>query len=287
MTLYRRLIRKVHRLQDRLHELRGPGDASAIGNIDVAHSMARLESAERSDDPSPHIYIERLFSEVDYARILDALPSSDLTFDYWMDRDADPTKGAHGEYRKRYDLDLRKAEARIPGPTGQFWGAMHATLTAKPFVRALMDRYADVLAPRYGNGLSDTEFDQRIGVDAFLMRHEPNYYLGPHTDRHDRVVTVVIYLPRDDHFPELGTSFFVPRGVVNESGERRHHHGFDKFDAVKTMRYVPNTAVLFPQTDTGFHGVLPINQDRRVAVRYGMQIQVFDRLARAGTTASY
>jgi len=287
MTLYRRLIRKVHRLQDLLHEYRAGDAAPNVVPVDLAHSLSRIRTAERSDDPSPHLYVEQLFSMADYARILEALPKSDLTFDYWMDRDDDPTKGASGEYRKRYDLDLGKASARIPGAAGQFWLAVQQALTSKPFVRSLLDRYGDVLATRYDASCSDEAFDQKFGVDAFLMRHEPNYYLGPHTDRRDRMVTAIVYLPEDDRFPELGTSFFVPKEAVAPASGQRQHFGFDRFHVQKTMRYVPNSAVIFPQTDTGFHGVLPIQKDKRVAVRYGLQVQVYDRITRSGVSSSY
>jgi hypothetical protein len=285
MSVYRLLLRGANRVRDRVRKrLISPARKGSV-EIDGAHLSESIRRAERTDVPSPHIYIPQLFASADYRRLLDSLPKSDRMFDYWIDRPSDATKGVHGEYRKRFDLNLDRAALRIPGDAGRFWQAMHDLLTQRSVVRELLTRYDDLLQRRYGRVLTDADLDELIGTKIFLMRHAPGYYLGPHTDRADRIATLIAYLPADDSNPDLGTTFFNPRETIVEPPGARPHYTFDKFEAVKTTPYLPNSAVFFPQTDYGFHGVLPLAKDRQASVRYGMQIQIFDRKAKAAARA--
>ncbi len=87
-------------------------------------------------------------------------------------------------------------------------------------------------------------------------RSTSGFVLGPHTDMQHRVVTVLFYLAKNDENPEAGTSIYKARGeeFICPGGT---HYGFEEFQKLATMTYVPNIAFGFLKSDTSFHGVEP------------------------------
>ena len=99
-----------------------------------------------------------------------------------------------------------------------------------------------------------------------LNKHDPGYYLGPHTDRFEKIVTCVFYMPERPRLDHLGTSLYRPkepgftcRGIV-------HHHpnGFIKRE---TIPFRPNSAFIFARSDVLFHGVEKLRDAELTAAR--------------------
>lgn len=280
MGLYRTVLKKINKFKDNINQ-------DLLANKDVAyvpdekHIAEKVSQAKRVNDPSPYVYIQNIWTQADYQEVLKKLPTNDHAFNYWWDVPVDAEKGRNGDYRKRFDLPLSQAATRLDKEYGLFWLGINKALETKEFGKSLLRKFDDIIQQRYGMSVDDARFEDIMGTDVFLMRHEPGYFLGPHTDRSDRIATLIFYLPETDKNPELGTSLFNPKqkGFV-DSEETRKHYLFDKFDTVYTAPYVPNSAFFFPQTNYGFHGVLPIDASKNIATRYGMQVQFYDKRTR-------
>ena len=98
-------------------------------------------------------------------------------------------------------------------------------------------------------------------IGAELLHDLPTYYIGPHTDTRDKLVTGLIYMPETSDHSSNGTELYHcatpdPRG-------KGHKWGRD-YKLVKTIPYVPNTALFFQRTDLSYHGVRPTPVERRI-----------------------
>ena len=108
----------------------------------------------------------------------------------------------------------------------------------------------------------------------FVQKHDVGYFIGPHTDRLDRVFTNIWTFAKDDDHHELGTSLYVPQdGDISHGGR---HFGFEGFTKVKQMPFAPNCLFVFFKSRFAFHAVDKINKVDETK-RYGMQIQVYEK----------
>ena len=107
-----------------------------------------------------------------------------------------------------------------------------------------------------------------------VQKHDVGYFIGPHTDRLDRVFTNIWTFAKDDEHHDLGTSLYIPKdGDVSHGGR---HFGFDGFTKVKQMPFAPNCLFVFFKSRFAFHAVDKINKVDQTK-RYGMQIQVYEK----------
>jgi hypothetical protein len=116
------------------------------------------------------------------------------------------------------------------------------------FEPELKDRFGEVL-PTNGDAVTN-------GMVNF---HETGYYIGPHPDTKDRIVTAIFYLPEEGAPENLGTKFYRPKDPAYDSVK---HGDFNDFNLVSTAPYRPNSAVLFLRTDKSYHGVEPISEEQ-------------------------
>lgn len=109
----------------------------------------------------------------------------------------------------------------------------------------------------------DFKLSDEYIVDAFLLKDLPGYKIGVHRDRLDKVVSALIYLPKDSSNKHAGTSIYKPKkeGFTCPIGQ---HYGFDEFEKVMTVPYEPNTMFAFLNTDHSFHGVEPCDVERNI-----------------------
>jgi hypothetical protein len=110
----------------------------------------------------------------------------------------------------------------------------------------------------------------RFSATPMLLSDNGKYALGAHTDRVERVLAALFYMPHSQANPELGTSLYLPKDP-NFTCPGGPHHSFDKFQRLATMPYAPNTVFCFFKTDTSFHGVEPVpgnSQQRRLLTTF-------------------
>lgn len=179
--------------------------------------------------PYPHFVINGVFTPEEYYSISDI--SRNTT--YLSLEEARGTKG----YPERYVSKLDERELSIINPA--------------------IERLKKQICEAFGLNIND--YDQ----DLLLINDKPGYKIGVHRDRLDKVVTALVYLADNRHNEFAGTAIYKPKkeGFVCPIGK---HYGFDEFDKVETIGYVPNRAFVFLNTDHSFHGVEPCSVERHV-----------------------
>ena len=108
-----------------------------------------------------------------------------------------------------------------------------------------------------------------------LVYDKKHYSLGPHTDHPSKVLSLLIYLPKDRSQISTGTSLYMPKDPELLDKELPHkHYPREDFLKVITMPYVPNSAFCFIKTNNSFHGVeaLDMENTARWSIQYNLHV---------------
>lgn len=221
---------------------------------------ANIAAAPVILDPTPHWYAEEVFPQDFYTEMLARLPQPDKFTSIadlgWIEGDAslESNRGVlqlSGQGLSGLDPEL-----------AAFWGEISKSFRTERFALTMIRKYLPQMAERFGDEIGT----MRFSATPMLLSDDGAYELGPHTDRPERLLAALFYLPTDASTPELGTSVYLPKDPTFTCPGGPHHR-FEDFQLVKTAPYTPNTAFCFFKTDTSFHGVEPVpgtGQQRRL-----------------------
>lgn len=140
----------------------------------------------------------------------------------------------------------------LKGTQRTFWTGMSDILNSIELQTALLLKFQPLVDERLGPDMGGASMS--FSPNTLFMQDQGDYKIGPHTDHPQRVVTMLIYLPRTDEHTEWGTSLYAPKDR-NFRCNGGPHHDFDDYDRLYTAEYRPNTAVCFLKTSFSFHGV--------------------------------
>ena len=161
----------------------------------VQHLLRALEATNAEDKPFAHCYIQGLFPEDVYAEMVQAFP--------------DPECYEITGVETRTFLELTPDLLEPLGKQQrELWWSVGAALRSREFRQALFRKLQRGLGRRFG---ARTDLDS---IEAYprpaLFRDTSGYKIPPHPDTRKKVVTMQIFLPRDDTQMELGTSIYKP-----------------------------------------------------------------------------
>ena len=221
---------------------------------------ANIAEAPVALDPTPHWYANEVFPADFYAELMARMPEpskfKSITDMGWVHGDA-------GTESERGVLEFSsEALGRLDPELAAFWHDVGQQFRSEQFALTMLRKFLPQIAERFGDEVGT----MRFSATPMLLSDNGRYALGPHTDRAERVLAALFYMPHSPSNPELGTSLYLPKDPTFTC-PGGPHHSFDKFQRVATMPYAPNTAFCFFKTDTSFHGVEPVpgnGQQRRL-----------------------
>jgi hypothetical protein len=254
-------------------------DAGVWDEVEAAHIRMQVFAATKQLVPSEHLFVENVFSSQAYAAILREFPTHDSAFRTW--HNPGPPELRFGNYEHRKEIVVpEEAERLLPGQR-EFWSAMAALICGSDFARMLLERFPEYARARFGDQLDDPSFvDDCMRGTMILNRHDAGYYLGPHTDRPEKVFTCVLYFPESEGLDHLGTTIYRPLDPTFTCSGIGHHDPA-LFEPIGTAPYRPNSMLIFPVTDVMFHGVRPFTEgELHGSQRRGIQMQIWMRSER-------
>ena len=200
--------------------------------------------------PFPHIYVEEVFPDHFYTRLLDHFPPSET-----LPRitDVRPVRGKVYENRLVLPM-LPEHISGLPEVYRSFWSETVPWLLGETFGRGVLSKFMDFIEKRFKAARTMTFYPESL-----LVEDHVNYSLGPHTDAPSKVISLLFYLPYDASKSYLGTSIYIPHDPTFTCPGGPHHDPA-KFKAIMTMPYRPNTLFGFAKTDNSFHGVESITE---------------------------
>jgi hypothetical protein len=250
--------------------MHGPtGAITAFDAREAQHVRRAVLGAAMRDEPSAHVYAENVFSAETYDAIVRCFPQ-ESALRQWV------AAGAHGNYTRRTEINLPIEAARLPPEQRAFWLDAVAMLTGADFFATLVERFAPYVRARFGDAIDEPSFFRdRIRTTLIVNQHEADYYLGPHTDRRERVFTCLFYFPEREGLEHLGTTLYRPLEPGFACSGTTHHDPA-RFEPRETAPYRSNSVLILARSDVLFHGVRPLTGEQlRGSKRRGMQVQFF------------
>jgi hypothetical protein len=234
--------------------------SSAVAEEFVRYQIA---NAPLRRYPFPHFYVQPAFPEDFYRELLSNLPRTEVltpigeTGNVGMVEQHTGIRIASPVSEPRYIADLAVLEEDEDARQGgHFWRDLSEWLLAAPFRELLIDKFAEGIRGRFGEGVQlSTE------VDGRFVRDFNQYLIHPHTDQPKKLVSLLFYLPADDTLRQHGTTLYRPIDrEMRCNGTTRHP--FELFHKIATMPFLPNALLGFLKTDRSFHGVEEIRGER-------------------------
>jgi hypothetical protein len=210
------------------------------------HANERLAGYPVTREPFEYFLIEDIFSPGFYQDLLSKLPADSAY--KWM-------KSSDVREQNRGLINLnRSALVRLPAQQRAFWTDVQKWLLSSVFIEGVMSKFGPEIARRF----EGEKKGSRVFAELKLLRDKVNYALKPHTDSVNRVLTLMVYLPKDESRRQHGTAIYRPKqsGFRCAGGGR---HAFEDFELVTKAPFLPNSGLCFLKSDTSFHGVEPVN----------------------------
>ena len=214
-------------------------------------SLYRVANEPVRTYPFPHFYATDVFHPDILRQIHTCWPRPDQFLTY---------KDVGNIERERFYFRLEFASiVKLELEKRVFWESVVEWLSSPAFVEIAFAKYADAirdrLAQQLGIDCTDAaDFAKLIRFNASLGWDISGYRLLPHADDPRVVYNLLFYVPETADRATLGTTLYVPKdhGFAS-SGEPRHAR--DRFEAVITFPYLPNTVFSFLRTPRSFHGM--------------------------------
>lgn len=237
------------------------------------HIKARLDATDVSLYPFPHLLVENFWPDEVYKNFHahDPLIENNDLARPWLKKH----NSNNPHYQIRKQIDLYKLMEYPSSEHIDFWRTIHDVLFEDNwYLDQIHQKNQTYFATLYGPMCKENTWYNHVVQEWFVQKHDVGYFIGPHTDRLDRVFTNIWTFAKDDDHHELGTSLYVPQdGDISHGGR---HFGFEGFTKVKQMPFAPNCLFVFFKSRFAFHAVDKINKVDETK-RYGMQIQVYEK----------
>jgi hypothetical protein len=196
--------------------------------------------------PFSHIYCENVFSDSLYLDLLKHLPPRSC-----YEAISDVGNVGYGDFPERFLFDLTtEGLQKLPSASQEFWQKIVQYFLTYEFRSWLMGKFVDTLEEQYDVMPSENSVFSTLS----LIKDFNGYSISPHTDSYTKVLTIIFYLPEDTTLNHAGTDLYVPLNPIFQDSYGTHlpREGFKK---VYSLPFKPNSAFIFPRTNTSFHGV--------------------------------
>jgi hypothetical protein len=187
--------------------------------------VAAVDRAELRHRPFDHVAMENVIDPESYEDLLAALPDRQQFHDL---RHHDAVRKDGSSTRLRMYLYPERL-GRLPEAQRRVWLPIAEALCSPALELAFKRKFRTSLEQRFRKPA------EAIGMVPIpiLLRDQPGYRIGIHSDVARKAITVQFYLPRDESRPDLGTIF---------------HEGKDGEAAARTkqMPFLPASGYAFP-----------------------------------------
>ena len=241
-----------------------------------AHIEAKFEAAQLEESPFPHLLIEDFFPTEVYEKLVAWNPFHANRGEEWLDKSKSKHVTSATPYHARKQINFHNDQGfDAPAEQQAFWSTIKSCFLGDDWFPQLVARkYPAYFRLRFGDLVDDADFAGLFRRELFLQRHEPGYYIGPHTDIPTRVFTCIFAFARERGFEQFGTELLAPPSRLDRCWGSDHYKP-EGFSLKKLAPYQPNNFLLFFKTRHSFHAVRSID-DSVPDQRYGMQFQFYE-----------
>lgn len=217
-----------------------------------AHLVESIRGADIRLGPAPHLFVEDVFPEAYYRDVMSGLSAVSNVLRPQV-HTGDP-KAFFGSYAQRLESHVPRDLIRMNVGAALFWNGLFKILSGEPVFAAFKAKFDAGFRARFGDAAERPGFREGLRPNMLLTKHLPDYYLGPHTDRFEKVITCVFNCPERAGLERLGTTLYEPK----ETGftcRGSAHHDPARFHVKGKVPFAQNSALIFFRDDRLFHGV--------------------------------
>jgi hypothetical protein len=161
--------------------------------------VAAVERADLRSHPFDHIYMEGVLNPATYDALLAGMPDRRFYHDL-KHQDAVRKDGSSTRLRMYLYPELLR---RLPEEQRRVWMPVAEALCSPQMELAFKRKFRRALEERFGKPV------EKIGIYPIpiLLRDQPGYRIGIHSDVKKKAITVQFYLPKDESQRHIGTIF--------------------------------------------------------------------------------
>ena len=187
--------------------------------------VAAVNRAELRTTPFDHVYMEGVLDRQTYDALLAGMPDRQFYHDL-KHQDAVRADGTSTRLRMYLYPELLRG---LPEPQRRVWLPLSKALCSKELELAFKRKFRRALEERFGKPV------EKLGVYPIpiLLRDQPGYRIGIHSDVKKKAITVQFYLPSDETQRHIGTIF-------HESNEG------EGAKRTTQMQFLPSSGYAFP-----------------------------------------
>ncbi|MEQ1491002.1 MAG: hypothetical protein ABL932_10685 [Terricaulis sp.] len=224
------------------------------------HMSQAIEASQLVERPAPYIFTENVFPAAVYRELELLLDRSTSALKEQIHK-GDPAK-FFGSYRDRLEMRFGDGQHQdgIAEDDAARWEEFAKELRSTKVFSALFCKFESGFRGRFGADVDAEWLRGALRPTLLFTKHRAGYYLGPHTDRYEKVLTCVLNFAERDGLDHLGTTMYEPKeagftcqGIV--------HHNPDLFSPIGIAPYRPNSALFFFRDDRLFHGVERLTEE--------------------------
>lgn len=240
------------------------------------HIERKVATCALDMSPFPHMIIREFLPADVFAKVLEYNPFRANRGKEWLSVVESKNVTARTPYHARKQINFHTGQTFDAPPDQQFfWDTLKSCFLSDDwFPKLMMRTFPTYFELRFGDLTHDADFVSLFVRELFLQRHEPGYFLGPHTDIPTRVFTCIFSFAERPGYEQYGTELLVPKNRLTRCWGN-DHYGPDDFVIKKIAPYTPNNFFLFFKTRQSFHSVRAISDDVPNQ-RYGMQFQFYE-----------
>jgi hypothetical protein len=240
------------------------------------HIERKLAACPLDMSPFPHMIIREFLPTDVFAKVLEYNPFKTNRGEEWLSVAESKYVTGRTPYHARKQINFHVSQPFDAPPNQQsFWDVMKSCFLSDDwFPKLVMKMFPAYFELRFGDLTRDADFPSLFVRELFLQRHEPGYYIGPHTDIPTRVFTCIFSFAEKSGYEHYGTQLLVPKNRLARCWGNDHYDP-DNFVIRKVAPYAPNNFLLFFKTRQSFHSVRAISEEIPNQ-RYGMQFQFYE-----------
>lgn len=215
------------------------------------HVAYKIANSHINHFPYPHLFVRDVFSDKFYAQIIKHLPDPKKLIQI--------SKTGRVSYDKeRYVLLFNDSSLdNLDKSKKLFWVNFKNQFLSGSLKNFLISLFANYIEQRFPD-FKKMNFSDEL----MLVNDRISYSLGPHSDKPQKVITFLFYLPSDESQVNLGTSIYFPKDR-SFSCSGKAHYPYEDFEKITTMPFLPNSLFCFVKTNNSFHGVEKIITDEK------------------------
>ena len=224
-----------------------------------------ISNSQVIEEPFVHQFIEKIFPEDFYLRLLDNIPNIN---EFTAINKTGTVGKDYPDERFIFNYTDNKDMEKLSESQKLFFNELRYIMSSADLFKVVTSIFKETLDKSIASLRDDPKrhldtSNLKFTLRTSLIKDYTKYSLGAHTDSISKFVTFLFYIPTNEELKENGTSLYKPLISLQDSTHFNLDDTKKNFQRVKTCPFIPNSVLIFPRTSMSYHGVEEVNIDQK------------------------